>query len=114
MCDRSGVVVPAAMAGRVAGYIDDGIRADLIAERERGGPPFPAAPYRALARALSAISADGNADVTSPPGRLLSCAEAGQHLGVGARRVRQLAASGAVPARRLGRQWWIEPEGLDR
>lgn len=107
-----GVVVPAAMCRQVARWVLAGVRAEVAAERDHGGPPFPAAPYMDLHRALlSAASAvDGTTDVTPPPARLLSTREAGRHLGLGARRIRQLAASGRVPARKLGRQWWITME----
>jgi len=38
---------------------------------------------------------------------ILSVTEAGQILGVGSKRVRQLIADGQLPAKLLGRQWAV-------
>ncbi len=115
--DTAGVYIPAVMAERVAAWILTGLRADLAAERERGGPPMPAAPYLELVRrlrraaAVSSSSANGSEPLPDPAGPLSTRATA-MALGVSPRRVRQLASSGGLPARRIGRTWVIDPEGI--
>lgn len=114
MTGPAGVTVPPALARQVAAWILAGVRAELVAERDRGGRPFPAAPYVALARALAATSVDGTGPVATIARPMLSTADAARCLHISARRVRQLAVSGALPAHRLGRTWAIDPEGLPR
>jgi len=43
----------------------------------------------------------------------ISVAEAAQRLGIGEQRVRSLAASGLLPARRLGRAWAVDSAAVD-
>jgi excisionase family DNA binding protein len=43
---------------------------------------------------------------------VLTTDQAAERLGVTPRRVRQLIASGALPAERLGRDWLIQEEAL--
>jgi excisionase family DNA binding protein len=44
--------------------------------------------------------------------RLLTTAEAGKLLGIGAQRVRQLILGGRLPAEKAGRDWLIDPRAL--
>ena len=108
------VGVPAGLAAFVADAVLDAVRGELTAERERGGTPFPAAPYIALARALrmaARTSASGSEPLPAPA-EPLSTAQAAQALQVTTRRVRQLCQQGRLPARRNHRgDWQIDPEG---
>lgn len=44
--------------------------------------------------------------------RLLDSGEVAARLGVSRSRVRQLALAGALPARKLGRDWFVAPAAL--
>jgi excisionase family DNA binding protein len=46
--------------------------------------------------------------------RFLSTAEAAERLGISERRVRVLVNEGRLPARKLGHQWIIDPDDLER
>lgn len=107
----SGVWVPAPLCGFVAEAVLCAVRAELAAERERGGAPFPAGPYIALARALRAVPR--GTENLAAPADLMSTAQVADALGITTRRVRRLCSLGRLPARRneLG-EWLIDPEGI--
>lgn len=101
------VEIPAALADRVADWILAGLRVELAAERDRGGPPLPAGLYVDLVRALrrAATSAGGSDRWTDPPASE-STAEVAARLGYSPRWVRHLARVGALPAHRTHRGDW--------
>jgi len=45
---------------------------------------------------------------------LLTTTQAADHLNVSPRRVRALIAAGRLPAVKIGRDWMIEPDALER
>jgi excisionase family DNA binding protein len=46
--------------------------------------------------------------------KILTTEEAGQRLGIGKQRVRDLIESGRLPAKKFGRTWMIEEQDLKR
>lgn len=51
-------------------------------------------------------------DPTHPLESFLTTAQAADILGIGDRRVRQLADTGTLAGRKLGRQWQLDPESV--
>lgn len=104
-----GVVVPAHLAAAVGRWILAGVRAELAAERQRGGPPFPSLPYLALARDLQAVAGPGHD--AGPPARLVAITEVARFGGRSARSLRRDAAAGRIPAVKAGHVWLIDTTG---
>jgi hypothetical protein len=102
--------VPPGLSGRVAAWVVAGVRAELAAERERGGPPFPAAPYLQLVRALRAVAERGHETSTGcrASGELVTADQFARHTGRSPRSVRRDCLTGRLPATRLGRTWVID------
>jgi excisionase family DNA binding protein len=97
-----GVTVPSPLCRAVARLAVLGLAE--LARRDGGAPPAPG-----LAALLCALDA---AATGSPVGRVepvpVTVTEAAALAGVSPRRVRQLAASGRLRARRHGRAWLID------
>jgi excisionase family DNA binding protein len=104
------VAVPAALAPHVAHMIRVGVLAALTEQRETGERRIPAEPLLDLVRRLEALTASGHEG--GQPAATLSTIDAAARLGVSESTIRRMCRTGRLPARRVGRDWQIEREGL--
>lgn len=110
-----GVVVPAELAALVDRLLGYGV--EVLAARNGALPRVAALDGLRAQLHLSAVAARGGRSRTLVPlrsaARDLSVREAAQVMGLSVRHVRYLAATGALIARKRGRDWWIDADSAD-